>query len=92
MGFGMAILLIACVVAPLSTSTADVFTPSHSCFEPSPPFDMSDEWQVQNFLSEVDSYRSCIQDFVDEQQRAARKHSRAADDAIDDWNLFASSL
>ena len=39
-------------------------------------------------MDEVSTYKSCIEDFVDEQRRESKKHLNAADNAIDDWNSF----
>ena len=53
--------------------------PSHSCSE---PWDKSNQW-------DIDSFKSCIEDFVDEQKAAIKRHAAAADEAIEDWNSFA---
>lgn len=42
------------------------------------------------FNDEVDMYRICIQQFVSEQEDAIRNHSRALDEAIDEWNDFVN--
>lgn len=60
-------------------AAADSWGVSHSC---SKPWDRSNKWSV-------DSYRDCIEDFVDEQKSAIKRHADAADEAIDDWNSFA---
>lgn len=60
-------------------SSADSWA-SHSCTKP---------WD-RNCQGAVDSYKSCIEDFVDEQQTAIRTHSDAASDAIEEWNSFAN--
>jgi hypothetical protein len=73
-----------------SNGFADMFSPSHSCYKPSKPYQFNSEWEVSNFKSEVENYRNCINDFVDEQNDAIRKHKNAAEDAIDDWNNFVS--
>ena len=52
---------------------------SHGC---SKPWDKSDEWAI-------DTFKSCIENFVDEQQAAIKRHADAADEAINDWNSFA---
>ena len=63
-----------------SEATADSWGVSHSCSE---PYDRSDEYDVESF-------RDCIEDFVDEQKDAIKRHADAADEAIDDWNDFAN--
>ncbi len=69
---------------------ADMFAPSHSCYKPSKPYQFNSEYEVSSFNSEVESYRNCINDFVDEQNQAIKKHKNAAEDAIDEWNSFVS--
>jgi len=53
---------------------------SHSC---SKPYDRTNQYSV-------DAYKSCIEDFVSQQEGAIRTHSNAGNSAIDDWNSFAS--
>ena len=52
---------------------------SYSCSKP---------WDKSN-QGAIDSFKSCTEDFVDEQKTAIRRHADAADEAIDDWNSFA---
>lgn len=81
--------LAVCALVILSTSAvADMFRPSHSCVKPLKPFEFSSQFEVDHFNREVDYYRSCIDDFVDEQNRAAENHMKAAEDAIYEWNSF----
>ena len=63
---------------PKQASADSGWGPTHSCSE---PWDKSDQWAI-------DSFKSCIEDFVDEQKAAIKRHARAADDAIEDWNSF----
>jgi hypothetical protein len=44
---------------------------------------------VDDFKWSVQRYKDCIQEFVSEQNDAAEQHRKAAEDAIDEWNLFA---
>ena len=67
---------------------SDIFEPSHNCRKPYKPISFSSQWEVDSFMDDVDRYRECIQDFVEEQNKAIKNHSRAADRAIDDWNHF----
>ena len=57
---------------------ADMFAPSHSCYKPSKPYQFNSEWEVSSFKSEVESYRNCIQNFVEEQNDSIRNHRNAA--------------
>jgi hypothetical protein len=66
-------------VAPRAADAHTRYGASHSC---TAPYDRSNEYSVNSF-------RSCIEDFVDEQKSAIKNHKNAADDAIEDWNTFA---
>ena len=76
MVLAMALIGMTAVGVPVH---ANWYTPSHDCDE---PYSRSDQY-------EVESFRECIEEFVDEQNSAIRKHRRAANDAVDDWNSFA---
>ena len=66
---------------------ADSFTPSHSCSKPSRPWS-DDTWAWRRFRDEVERYRRCIEEFVEEQNAAMGRHRSAAQDAIEEWNSF----
>jgi hypothetical protein len=80
-------VLLVITLLPISAS-ADMFTPSASCSKPYKPYEFTDKYQVDRFKSDVDSYKRCITDFVDEQNTASKKHLKAASDAIDEWNSY----
>ena len=61
------------------TAYADMFTPTNPC---SKPWDKSDSYAI-------DSYKNCIESFVDKMSREANTHRNAANNAIQDWNSFA---
>lgn len=82
------LLCALCLVLFVTPTRADMFAPSHGCRKPIKPYAFKTDWDVQNFRSDVDRYRRCIETFVDEQDDAIRKHRAAADDAIDDWNRY----
>lgn len=67
---------------------ADMFTPSHSCSNPNKPYEFQSEWQLQSFMNEVENYKNCIIDFVEEQNQEAQNPQEAAEGAIQDWNNF----
>ena len=74
---------------PIRTAgAADLPTPSPSCIKPKKPLEFSSEWQVDQFMSQVESYKACIKQFVDEQRETARIHQEAANAAIEEWNSF----
>ena len=61
------------MILTLSTTNADMFTPSHSCSKPWKPYEFADEWAYQMFIDEVESYKRCINDFADEQNNNKRE-------------------
>jgi len=69
---------------------ADSYTPSHSCSKPYKPYKFNSQWQLDSFNNDVDTYKRCISNFVDEQNEEAEKHKQAATDAIDEWNRFVN--
>lgn len=82
-------LFIFLASIPISTAgAADLFTPSSSCIKPTKPVRFTSEWEVDQFMRTVESYKSCIRQFVDEHRDAAKKHQDAANAAIDEWNTF----
>lgn len=84
-------LLILSASIPIRTArAADPFTPPPSCIKPSKPLRFTSEWEVDQFMRGVEAYKSCIAQFVDEHREAARKHQEAANQAIEEWNDFAS--
>lgn len=83
-----AALLSSLVVIAIPVG-ADMFSPSHSCYKPNKPYQFDDERQLQRFNDDVEEYKRCIADFVDEQNDAVRKHQNAAEEAIDEWNNYA---
>ena len=69
---------------------ADMFSPSPSCSKPSKPYEPASQWELDNFNDDVEQYKRCISDFVEEQNEAVQTHQQAASDAIDEWNRFVN--
>lgn len=67
-----------------------MFTPSHSCSKPYKPYQFDSDWELRQFQDDVEDYKRCISDFVEEQEDAVRKHQEAAQEAIDEWNSFVN--
>ena len=80
-----ALLFMIIVSVPV---TADMFTPSYFCSKPSKPYQFTSQYEVDSFNNNVERYKQCVFDFVEEQNDQALKHQEAANDAIDDWNNF----
>jgi len=81
-------LLVGATILVSFPVLSDMFVPSPSCYQPSKPYQFNSQWELDNFNQEVQDYKACISDFVEEQNEAARNHQQAASDAIDDWNRF----
>jgi len=75
------------IAVPVS---ADMFTPSHSCSKPYKPYEFNDQYEVDNFNDEVEAFKQCINNFVEEMNEASRRHQEAAEEAIDEWNNFVN--
>ena len=73
-----------------SVINADMFTPSHSCSKPYKPYEFTDQYQLDSFNDEVQRYKRCIMDFVEEQKSAVSNHQNAQSEAIDDWNRYVN--
>lgn len=80
-------ILAACCLA-LSAMAQAESTPVHYCSKPYKPYKFTSEWEVSSFKRDVETYKRCIEDFVEEQNEAIRRHRSAANDAIGDWNRF----
>lgn len=84
------ITLIAIFLITSGNASADTFTPSHFCSKPYKPFQFNSEWERESFINQVRRYKTCIMDFIEEQEDAMQKHQDAADEAITEWNNFVN--
>ena len=84
------VLALLFLVLFVSSARADMFTPSHSCSKPYKPYQFTSDWEVTQFQDDVEAYKQCISDFVEEQEDAVRRHQEAAQEAIDEWNNFVN--
>lgn len=85
------IIILALYVLCLPSSVmADMFSPSHSCSKPYKPYEFRDQYEIDNFMRQVEAFKQCINDFVEEMNDAARKHQEAAEEAIDEWNNYVN--
>lgn len=80
---------IALALSAASTpANADTFDPSHLCRKPTKPTVVQSKFDIDMFVDDVERYKRCIADFVEEQNEQAAKHQAAAEEAIDEWNRF----
>lgn len=82
------ILITTVLILMANYAQADSYEPSTYCSKPYKPYEFNSQWELDAFQSEVDEYRRCIEDFVDEQENAIRQHQYAIETAIDEWNSF----
>ena len=82
--------LLILIIGIFTTANADIITPCHSCSKPYKPYEFSSQYEIDNFRNEVEAYKRCLNDFIDEQNEAIRMHQNAAQEAIDDWNNFVN--
>jgi hypothetical protein len=84
----LALAVSACLVGVCGPASADSYPPSPTCRKPTKPYKFTSQWELDQFKSDVERYKRCISDFVDEQNEAVRNHQEAAQDAIDEWNRY----
>lgn len=71
-----------------ASAFADQVTPKHSCTQPGKPLKFKSEAEVSVYKAQVEVYRKCINDFIEDQNRAIQKHKDAANNAAEEWNFF----
>jgi len=69
---------------------ADKVPPTHACTQPHRPFKFKSQAEMDAYKVQVESYRKCINDFVEEQNQAMQKHRDAANRAIEEFNFFVN--
>jgi len=60
------------------------------CARPIKPTSFTDNRAIRNYNDDVNRYKACIDDFIREHSAIADKESRAVNDAIAEWNSFAT--
>ena len=55
------------------------------------PAEIKTQQEADKFNSAVSEYKSCIEDFVRQQEDVAMIHRRAASQAISEWNDFVTN-
>ena len=78
------------IAAPLANA-ADSSAPSHSCRKPGKAAEIKTQQEADKFNEAVSQYKSCIEEFVRQQEDAAMIHRRAANEAISEWNDFVTN-
>jgi hypothetical protein len=83
-------LLLALLDSPIA---ADTDSPSHRCQKPKPydPMDYRSKPDLETYNDSVDRYRRCIEEFVEDQEKAAKRHHEAAVAATEEFNGFVKA-
>ena len=79
----LAILLLASSGASLAHEPM-----AHSCTAPERPEDDQNDVLWQQFMSEIDAFRACVNDKMQWHQSAADAHQQEAREIVDLWNEF----
>ena len=86
LALGITVLSIACPGAALAHEPAHLGDPS--CIPPTRPSDNVSAQLWQRFLDDVDRFRACTQQSMEQHQAEARNHQKAAKTAAAAWNDF----
>ena len=81
-------LLVFFLLSCGSAAYGDTSPLSHNCTRPLKQSNFATQFELDRYRSVVDLYRSYLEAFVKEQEKAYEAHQRAAQSAIDDWNKF----
>lgn len=63
---------------------------SPSCSKPYKPYEFSSRDDLNRFMDDVENYKQCINDFIDEENQSIQTHQDAINSAIDEWNNFVN--
>ena len=85
------IATIAFLVIAAPPASGDSSAPSHSCRKPTKPVEIKTQQEADKFNEAVNNYKSCIEDFVRQEEEAAMNHRRAASQAVSEWNEFVTN-
>ena len=84
-------LFLALLHGPIA---ADTCSPSHSCQKPKPydPMEYRSKSDLETYNESVDRYKRCIEEFVEDQEKAVKRHHEAAVAATEEYNGFVKEL
>jgi len=64
--------------------------PKPQCARPIKPTSFTDNRAVRNYNADANRYKACMDDFIRKHRAIANKETRAVNDAIAEWNSFAT--
>jgi len=79
---------ILLTLAALSALHASEIKPQ--CARPIKPTAFDDNRAVRNYNEDVSRYQACMNDFIREHRAIADREIRAVNDAVAEWNSFAT--
>ncbi|EGY23975.1 hypothetical protein DA2_3809 [Desulfovibrio sp. A2] len=65
--------------------------PDHTCYPPSKPV-VYDDLSISYFKSDMETYRNCVQRYVEGAKNDVSTIQEKADKAVADYNRFVNSL
>jgi hypothetical protein len=81
-------LLFLALLYSGAAASDDSSPPFPNCPRPLKQSQFSTQLDLDRYKGVVDHYRSCLEAFVKEQEKAIETHQRAAQSAIEEWNRF----
>jgi len=82
-------ILVLLALLPI-TLFADMISPSHNCAKPSRLSQFSTDAERMAYNRQVGTYKQCLSDFINEQNKEARLHSEAARNAASELSRVGS--
>ena len=77
------------VVGPSNFMLGDY--PDHSCSQPMRPYS-DDEYAWRTFQMQLDTYKRCIQDYVEGCENDSQRAIESGNEAVSEFNSFVNSL
>ena len=63
----------------------------HVCIAPERPEDDQNDVQWQQFMSDIDAFRDCVNSKMEWHQQAADGHHQSAQEVVTLWNTFVQT-
>lgn len=82
------ILFLMLLMLSAQSVLADTFQPSHGCRKPYKPLSFTSQFDIDMFVNDVERYKECLIEFIEDQDESIKKHQSAAEEAADDWETF----
>lgn len=86
------IILLSLLQMGFSVSShADLYEPVPHCYEPSKLLWFASSAYKERYENDVNGYHTCMKEFILKQENSAKRHAKAAQDAIKTWNEFVKN-